>query len=383
MSFIKKILKKIMPQQNYENYWKVTLAYTNFNGNKFRETLQICVDFIDEFHPITYDEKTTYKELESRIQTAIPKLGKDPDASNRKAINQMVKLGFIEPFLTGYHKNTKEFLEANSNRKRKTVFSKIVYSNAKFNSSVTNNDSWSQMNFLIKTLEEVGYLSAEDIIALMIIDISEVSKGFVNRDEIDIALNLLDSGFIERKYNQIDHFKNVLGKLDEIVFVKNNGIYELYFTEDAKRIFGEDLELESKKRDPYLHLLYKIQLFEESESLDVFNNKKVCFLEKLEYPILIASHIKPFIEADETEEYDHNNGLLLSRTIDSLFDGRKGKPPYISFNDDGSIIFSERLAEDVKEFWKEYQLENIILNDKRKEYLAYHRALMTEIDANA
>lgn len=366
-----------MSQQNYEEYWKVTLAYTDFNGGKFRETLQICIDFIDEFHPIQYNEKI-YANLESRIQSAIPKLGKDPDASNRKAINQMVKLGFIEPFLTGYHKNVKEFLKANSNRKRKTVFSKVVYSNAKFNSSVTKNDNWSQMNFLIKTLQEVGYLSAQDIIALMTIDISKVEKGFVNREEIDIALNLLDSGFIERKYNQIDHLKNVLGKLDEIVFVKNEGIYELYFTEDAKRIFGEDLDLESKKRDPYLHLLYKNQLFEESESLEVFNNKKVCFLEKLEYPILIASHIKPFIEANENEAYDPNNGLLLSKTIDSLFDGRKGKPPYISFDDKGNIIFSERLAENVKEFWKDYQLEKIILNEKRKKYLAYHRSLMSE-----
>lgn len=365
-----------MPQQNYENYWRVTLAYTNFNGNKFRETLQICVDFIDEFHPISYDEKTTYKELEGRIQTAIPKLGSDPDASNRKAINQMVKLGFIEPLLTGYHKNAKEFLSANSNRKRKTIFSKIVYSSAKFNSSVTNNDNWSQMNFLIKTLEEVGFLSAQDIVALMTIDISEIDKGYVTRDEIDIALNFLDSGFIERKYNQIDHLKNVLGKLDEIVFVKNNDVYELYFTEDAKRIFGEDLEIASRKRDPYLHLLYKNQLFEESE--EKYDDKRLCFLEKLDYPVLIASHIKPFIDSDENEAYDPNNGLLLSRTIDSLFDLK-----YISFTDEGTMIFSNRISNDVKEFWKNYKLEENILNEKRKEYLAYHRNLMTEIDARA
>lgn len=367
-----------MQQQNYENYWRVTLAYTDFNGNKFRETLQICVDFIDQFHPITYNEKTTYKELERRIQTAIPKLGSDADASNRKAINQMVKLGFIEPFLTGYHKNTKEFLQANSNRKRKTIFSKVVYSNAKFNSSVTNDDNWSQMNFLIKTLEEVGFLSAQDIIALMTIDISKIEKGYVNREEINTALNLLDEGFIERKYNQIDHFKNVLGKLDEIVFVKKNGIYELYFTEDAKRIFGEDLELESKKRDPYLHLLYKNQLFEESESLEIFNHKRVCFLEKLEYPVLIASHIKPFIISNEIEAYDPNNGLLLSRTIDSLFDLK-----YISFTDEGQIIFSKRLSSDVVEFWKNYQLDEAILNEQRRNYLAYHRQLLAKIDAVA
>ena len=33
----------------------------------------------------------------------------------------------------------------------------------------------------------------------------------------------------------------------------------------------------------------------------------MCVLEKLAYPILIASHIKPFIQSDETEAYDPNN----------------------------------------------------------------------------
>ena len=152
----------------------------------------------------------------------------------------------------------------------------------------------------------------------------------------------------------------------------------IHFTEDAKRIFGEDLELESKKRDPYLHLLYKNQLFEESESLEIFNHKRVCFLEKLEYPVLIASHIKPFILSNEIEAYDPNNGLLLSRTIDSLFDLK-----YISFTDEGQIIFSKRLSNDVVEFWKNYQLDETILNDQRRNYLAYHRQLLAKIDAVA
>lgn len=369
-----------MLQQNYENYWRVTLAYTGFHNQKFRTTLKICLDFIDEFHPIEYDS-VVYSLLEARIQKAIPKLGKDSDASNRKAINQCVKLGFIEPFLKGYHKNAKDFVEAKTNKRRNTLLSKIVYANAKFNSSVTNNDNWSQMNFLIKTLEEVGFLSAEDIISLMTIDISEIKKGYVTREEIDVTLSAIDSGFIERKYNQIDHLKNVLGKLDEIKFVKNNGIYELYFTEDAKRIFGEDLGQESKKRNPYLHLLYKKELYEESK--EKYQDEKTCYFEKRIYPVVIASHIKPFIESEEDEAYDPYNGLLLSPTIDSLFDGRKGKPPYLSFNDDGSIIFSERLDENVKDFWKDYSLEENILNAKRKEYLAYHRNLMTERDARA
>ena len=47
------------------------------------------------------------------------------------------------------------------------------------------------------------------------------------------------------------------------------------------------------------------------------------------------------------------------------------------------MIFSKRIAEDVKEFWKNYRLEENILNEKRKEYLSFHRTIMTEIDARA
>ena len=101
-------------------------------------------------------------------------------------------------------------------------------------------------------------------------------------------------------------------------------------------------------------------------------------MEHLAYPVLIASHIKPFIDSDEHEAYDPNNGLLLSRTIDSLFDLK-----YISFTDEGEMLFSNRTSDDVKEFWKAYRLDKAILNEERKEYLAYHRNLMEKIDAKA
>ena len=47
------------------------------------------------------------------------------------------------------------------------------------------------------------------------------------------------------------------------------------------------------------------------------------------------------------------------------------------------MLFSKRVSNDVKEFWKDYKLEKTILNEKRKEYLAYNRTLMTVIDHRA
>ena len=366
MNITKRLLKKIMPQQNYENYWSLTNAFTKYNiDSKFFKTLKICVEFIDNYNKEEYSE-TKYERLQNEINTVLPK----NDISIRKSINQLVKMGFIQPYLVAYHPLVKEFLNSRTEKKTETLLSKIVYSNASLNRAVNEESNLKELNFLIKSLIEYGRLSKEEITGLMLVDLKEYQGEFITKEDLnEYKEYAIEIDFYERKYNQIGHFCNLLSKLDNLTFVKG----DLYFTEDAERIFGEDLKATiAKKRDPYLHRLYKNQLQEECE--DIYGNP-MCVLEHLSYPILIASHIKPFIDSDENEAYDPNNGLLLSRTIDSLFDLK-----YISFTDEGTMIFSNRISNDVKEFWKNYKLEENILNEKRKEYLAYHRNLMTEID---
>ena len=219
-----------------------------------------------------------------------------------------------------------------------------------------------QLNFLINTLVENGTLSIEEIIALMLVDIGSVKKGFLSKEELNEYVkkaNKID--FIKRKYNQIGYLTNLLKKLDDIVFVSN----KLYFTEDAEQIFGENLEITTRHRNPYLHLLYKNQLREESFSV---YGKEKCMVSKLSYPILIASHIKPFIKSSDDEAYDPDNGLLLSQDMDGLFDNG-----YISFNDNGSIILSNGLDSELKAYLRKYTLDEIFIRDKRKQYLNYHR----------
>jgi putative restriction endonuclease len=346
-----------MKQQNYEEYWSLTNAFTNYNGEGFLETLKISVIFIDEFKEEVYSPEK-YSRLQGKIQGT---LGIEL-ISVRKAINQLVKLGFINSFLVSYNVDSIEYLRAKTNRKRQTLLSKIVYTSSSFNRSINDNSNLHQLNFLIDTLVENGKLKSEEIIALMLVDIENVKKGYLTKLELDhYVIIAKEINFIERKYNQIGYLTNLLRKLDDIVFVKN----ELYFTEDAKQIFGENLEIVTRKRNPYLHLINKNQLKEESFS--VFECEK-CMVEKLAYPVLIASHIKPFALSNEFESYDPNNGFLLSRNFDTLFD-----LGYITFENDGEIKFSEKLSNDVIEFVSNYKLENIFLNEKRLEYLDYHR----------
>ncbi len=354
-----------MTQQNYEEYWKYTNAFTNYNGKKFLDTLAVCVNFIDEYQDEPYSE-----EKYSRLQTEVEKVNPINLISIRKSINQLVKMGFINSFLISYHSLSKEYLEAKTNKKRRTLLSKISYSNFSANRAVNVEDNINHLNFLVRTLVEYGNLTKEQITGLMLVDLSTYKDSFISKKDIEHYEKLaVDIDFYKRKHNQVDYMWNLLGKLDDLVIVDS----KLYFEEDAKQIFGKDLKAITKRRDPYLHRLYKNQLQEECE--EIYGNP-MCVLEHLSYPVLIASHIKPFIDSDENEAYDPNNGLLLSRTIDSLFDLK-----YISFTDEGTMIFSNRISNDVKEFWKDYKLEENILNEKRKEYLAYHRGLMTEIDA--
>ncbi|HET8828949.1 MAG TPA: HNH endonuclease [Pelobium sp.] len=357
-----------MQQQNYEYYWKLTNAFTEYTiDSLFFKTLKICVEFIDKNKEEVYS-KEKYKKLQNDINKVLPK----HETSIRKSINQLVKMGFIQPFLISYHPLAKDFLNSKSNKKAETLLSKIVYSNASLNRAVKNESNLKELNFLIKSLIEYGRLSKEEIIGLMLVDLKEYKREFISKEDLnEFKEYAIEINFHKRKYNQIGYFCNLLSKLDNLTFVKG----DLYFTEDAERIFGEDLNGITKRRDPYLHRLYKNQLQEECEEL--YGNP-ICVLEKLKYPVLIASHIKPFIESNEIEAYDPNNGLLLSRTIDTLFDLK-----YISFTNEGKIIFSKRLSNDVVEFWKNYRLDEHILNEQRLKYLEYHRQLLIKIDAVA
>ena len=56
-----------MPRENqiYEDYWTITLSYTDIYGDKFNNSLKMILDFIDFFN-ITPD--TFSSELYGKLQ---------------------------------------------------------------------------------------------------------------------------------------------------------------------------------------------------------------------------------------------------------------------------------------------------------------------------
>ena len=84
--------------------------------------------------------------------------------------------------------------------------------------------------------------------------------------------------------------------------------------------------------------------------------------------MLIASHIKPWRDADNQERLDPYNGLLLLPNYDKLFD-----LGYISFNSKGKIMYSRLLDKfDRETFGLTNNLHLVKLEEQHLKYLKYH-----------
>lgn len=349
--------------QIYESYWNYTAAFTDFNGTKFRNSLKSIVEYLDA-HNGSYSQRL-YDELQNNLQDKVPVTGKGWDATQRKRINQLVKLGFIYPYLRGYPKETLEFLSASTDRKRNSILSKIVYLHANFLNATTNDIHTNQLKFFMKSLEEIGSLNEKQLATLMTINTQDYPKGYITKEDLDRQYKEIDvEDFYQRKYNQVGHLKNVLSKLDDMALHDN----VLYFKTDAERLFGDE-ETKKEVRDPYLQRVYKSELEEES-CIHFECETPKCMLEGLSHPVLIASHIKPYSHCknNEDERFDVNNGLLLSKDFDSLFD-----LGYMTFNNDGKIIPSDVLGTDLKNYLSSFSLHRDFINPKRMDYMKYHR----------
>ena len=100
--------------------------------------------------------------------------------------------------------------------------------------------------------------------------------------------------------------------------------------------------------------------------LERYNKCCLCGVEN--HTLLIASHIKPWVESEPKEKLHVDNGFLMCPNHDKLFD--KG---YITFDDDGKIIISERLTENDRVFLNVNSGMRIELTESNKKYLKFHR----------
>ena len=96
--------------------------------------------------------------------------------------------------------------------------------------------------------------------------------------------------------------------------------------------------------------------------------------------LFVASHIKGFKDPNTTneEKYDINNGLLVCANADALFDKH-----LITINENKELIFSYLLDNDIRLKSQLLLMQPIfqpILNEKRMEYLGYHREIFYKLE---
>lgn len=92
-------------------------------------------------------------------------------------------------------------------------------------------------------------------------------------------------------------------------------------------------------------------------------------VERLEH--LVASHTKPWRDSTNDERLDGENGLLLTPTIDHLFDNG-----FISFEDSGDLIVSpvaDRASLLKMGIKPEGKVNVDVFSAGRRRFLDYHR----------
>lgn len=90
--------------------------------------------------------------------------------------------------------------------------------------------------------------------------------------------------------------------------------------------------------------------------------------------LLIASHIKPWREANNAERLSGYNGLLLSPHIDALFDEQ-----FITFEDDGRMQVHPSLSHDVLDRWSIDPDKKVgRFRPEQAQFLKHHRELFAK-----
>ena len=373
--------KKRRDIEVYEDYWKFTAALTDIYGSKFHNALSVIVNFIDN-HKLAlkenaeednnFNKSPLYKSLQENLAEMMDFKGSDATLSARKLINLYVKIGFVFPFLIGYHPLVKQFLMTNNKEKKKTIFSKIFYENASLASGTTeDNSNLKHINFFLQTLDYNKTLSNDDLTALMVTDITQYKAGYLTREQLNAQFRFAKiNNFENRKYNQIAHLIAYLRNFIDLKYDKDEGRF--WFADDPSIA---DREFDTTyPRTSIMHRIYKQELKDEAK---ILYDDVVCFFDKKPHKVLIASHIKPYKhcmkENKENEAYDPENGLLLNQEVDSYFDKFE-----ISFSDDGKMLIGKKVPASIRVEFEKYQLDANVLTQARKRYLAYHRKIFNE-----
>lgn len=217
----------------------------------------------------------------------------------------------------------------------------------------------------------------DDVNASQVIDDREY---WTNKNEFDESKEYIRLKLISK----VDNDKLSISKLNELKLIrggirgaiKNTGRNELFnyinaiFNELKEGQIKEDINDTSilSETEKQQNIKGRIGQGEFRNNLLELHSGKcmICGLGIKE--LLIASHIKEWSDASNSERLDNDNGLLLCALHDSLFDQH-----LISFSDDGNILISKQLSQSDVKLLNLNNKDHISLTEGMKGYMKYHR----------
>lgn len=135
----------------------------------------------------------------------------------------------------------------------------------------------------------------------------------------------------------------------------------------SDKIYEElsQLNLNGESREAVIKVRVNQSIFRE-KLLQRYS--KCCMCGVSDEAFLIASHIKPWSESEPNEKLDVENGFLMCPNHDKAFD-----QGWITFNDEGEIIISNRLKTVDRIFLNINDDAKVQLTERNKRFLQYHR----------
>jgi predicted restriction endonuclease len=197
-------------------------------------------------------------------------------------------------------------------------------------------------------------------------------------------------GLVQGKLTEVSSIKefsqlsNEIKKLD--IFVerntKGNSMYSNalnHYEKYLEDVYQEDIkdDIENILDDKAIGKTEKSQLISARLGQGKFrsyqiNHWQCCALTGYsDTRFLVASHIKPWRDADNSERLDRYNGLLLLPNLDKVFD-----LGFITFNSTGEIIISKHL-ESFKTLGLSQDMK-LDLQEAHLNYMSYHRDVVFE-----
>ena len=203
---------------------------------------------------------------------------------------------------------------------------------------------------------------AEKVVLLDVNDRKYVVKGlgqsniWYGNEEEDRKVETIIENYEKDKINKLNEGRKVKYKYVDSYTGKKVQVTEIEkYTE----------ELEGKEKEAVV----KVRINQDKFREKLINKYKKCCLCNVNMnELLVASHIKPWSISDANEKLDIHNGLLMCPNHDKLFD--RG---YISFDDTGRILISERLDDNNRMYMNITAKMKIDITEENIKYIKYRK----------